>query len=136
MKPKLHFRTRDNGAMVYRVEMGGRDGRLDLDPLAQVILRKREVRVQGERELSADEAAAIEEWMDDRAGILRERRIDDIHRAIEHLNATAHWVQTQATTEEVDSFAEPLLMAMHDLRTTLVRRAAEGLTQTQGDQED
>jgi hypothetical protein len=37
---------------------------------------------------------------------------------------TAHWAQAKATDDDLDRVTDDLLMAMHDLRTVLVRRMA------------
>ena len=55
------------------------------------------------------------------------RKVDDIKRATDHLNDTAQWVQSDATDEQIDEFADDLLMAMHDLRTVLVRKKSNAL---------
>ena len=43
------------------------------------------------------------------------------------MNLTTHWAQTRATDAQLDEVTDALLMAMHDLRTVLVRRKAERL---------
>lgn len=58
---------------------------------------------------------------------MEERRIDDLIRTTDHLNLTAQWAQTKATDEQIDMFADDLLMAMHDLRSVIVRKKADGL---------
>jgi len=39
----------------------------------------------------------IRQWMNARAQVLAQRDIDDIHRAVDHLNLTTQWVQSKAT---------------------------------------
>ncbi|MEH6741584.1 MAG: hypothetical protein V7695_23970, partial [Sulfitobacter sp.] len=68
--------------------------------------------------------AEITKWMEDRARVLAHREIDDIMRAIDYLNTTAHWVQSRATDEQLEAVTDPLLLAMHDLRSALVRKKA------------
>jgi hypothetical protein len=41
------------------------------------------------------------------------------------MNLTAQWVQSQASPEDLEAVTEPLLLAMHDLRTILVRKKAD-----------
>ena len=59
--------------------------------------------------------------------LLARRDIDDIHRAVDYLNTTTQWVQTKATDDQVDAVTDALLLAMHDLRSVLVRKKAERL---------
>ena len=44
---------------------------------------------------------------------------------MEHLNLTTQWVQSRATDAELDAVTDDLLLAMHDLRSTLVRKKAD-----------
>jgi len=61
------------------------------------------------------------------------REVDDILRTTDHLNLTTQWVQSKATQEQLDQITDPLLMAMHDLRTVLVRKKADSLLKDQKD---
>ena len=63
--------------------------------------------------------------MEERARLLALRDIDDIHRAVDYLNLTTQWVQSKATDEQLDAVTNDLLLAMHDLRSTLVRKKAD-----------
>ena len=60
-----------------------------------------------------------------RTAELAARDIDDILRAVDHLNLTAHWVQSRATDAQLDAVTDRLLLAMHDLRTVLVKKRAD-----------
>jgi hypothetical protein len=53
--------------------------------------------------------------------------MDDIHRAIDHLNLTTQWVQSKASDEQLEEVTDALLLAMHDLRSTLVRKKSSRL---------
>ena len=125
--PDYYFRVRENGAVVYRVTTNQRDQRLEMDPIAVVNVRRGEVKPQGERTLSDADMAAITEWMEARLEVLGARELDDIHRAIDHLNLTAQWVQSRASDTALEEVTDPLLLAMHDLRTVLVRKKADRL---------
>ena len=57
--------------------------------------------------------------------------MDDLHRAIDYLNITTQWVQSKATDEQLDKVSDSLLLAMHDLRTTLVKRKSDRLLKGQ-----
>jgi len=73
--------------------------------------------------------AAIKQWMEERNRLLAYRDIDDIHRAVDYLNTTTQWAQSKATDELLEAVTDALLLAMHDLRTTLVRKKSERLLQ-------
>ena len=123
--PDYFFRTRENGAFVFRVEQETRLRRIETDQIAVVNIRNGEIKPQGDRVLSDEDVAAIRDWMDTRRETLAERQIDDIRRTVDHLNLVAHWVQSKASDEELDAVTDDLLLSMHDLRQVLVRRRAE-----------
>lgn len=126
--PEYFFRVRDNGAFVFRVDTENRQRRIDMDQIAVVNIRKAEIKPHGDRDLTEADLAAITAWMEERQAVLAHRDIDDILRAVDYLNTTAHWAQTRATDEQLDQVTDALLMAMHDLRTVLVRKKADRLT--------
>jgi len=123
----LFFRVRENGAAVYRVDAENRQRRLDMQQIAIANVRSGDVKPHGDQVPTAAERNAIDAWMIARRKLLEERRIDDLRRTTDHLNLSAQWVQTKATDEQIDMFAEDLLMAMHDLRSAIVRRKADAL---------
>ncbi len=125
--PEYYFRVRENGAFVFRVDTENRQRRIDMDQIAVVNIRKGEIKPHGERELSARDLEVIEEWMAERLELVEYRDIDDIHRAVDYLNTTTHWAQSKATDEQLEEVSDALLLAMHDLRTVLVRKKADRL---------
>ena len=125
--PDYYFRVRENGAAVFRVDTENRQRRIDMDQIALVNVRNGEIKPHGERKLSSDDLAVIRDWMAKRQETLARRDVDDIHRAIDHMNLTAQWAQSKATDEQLDDVTDALLLAMHDLRSVLVRRKAERL---------
>lgn len=125
--PEFYFRVRENGAAVFRVDTENRQRRLEMEQIAVLNIRNGEVRPQGQRELSEHERAEIDAWMEQRRATLAERDIDDIHRAVDYLNLTTQWVQSKASDEQLEAVTDPLLLAMHDLRSTLVRKKADRL---------
>ena len=46
---------------------------------------------------------------------------------------TTQWVQSKATDDQLEAVTDNLLMAMHDLRTVLVRKKAERLLSAEAD---
>ncbi|HKL54540.1 MAG: hypothetical protein ACX93P_12970 [Roseovarius sp.] len=123
--PDYYFRVRENGAFVFRVDTENRQRRIDLEQIAVVNIRNGQIKPHGDRELTAQDLHEIQEWMEDRNALLAERDIDDIHRAVDYLNQTTHWVQTRATEEQLENVTDALLLAMHDLRSVLVRKKAD-----------
>ena len=131
--PDYFFRVRENGATVFRLNPETRLKRLDLEQIAMANLRSGEIRPQGGHALTETDLAAIRDWMAGRAETLAEREVDDIRRAIDQLNLTAHWAQTRATAAQLDAVTDGLLLAMHDLRTVLVRRKSERIGKGEAD---
>ena len=129
--PDYYFRIRENGAAVFRVDTENRQRRIEMDQLAVINVRNGEVKPHGDRVLSEEDIAAIQDWLDKRVALLAERDIDDIHRAVDYLNITTQWVQSKATEDQLENVTDALLLAMHDLRTVLVRKKADRLLKGQ-----
>ena len=123
--PDYYFRVRENGAVVFRVDTENRQRRIDMDQIAVINIRNGEYKPHGDRILSEDDKTAIEDWMQARMNLLAARDIDDIHRAVDYLNITTQWVQSKAEDEQLEDITDTLLLAMHDLRTVLVRKKAD-----------
>lgn len=130
--PEYYFRVRENGAFVFRVDTENRQQRIEMDQIAVINIKNGEVKPQGDRVLSDQDKAVIAEWMEARIAMLAERDIDDIRRTIDHLNLTAHWANSRATGAQLDEVTDALLLAMHDLRSVLVRKKADRLTKENG----
>jgi len=128
--PDYYFRVRDNGAFVFQVENDTRQRRLEMNQIAVVNLNKGEVKPHGDRVLTPEDDAAIAAWMAERIAMLERRDLDDIHRAVDYLNTTTHWIQSRATDPQLDEVTDRLLLAMHDLRSVLVRKKAERAART------
>ncbi len=126
--PEFYFRIRENGAAVFKVDTENRQRRIEMEEIAIVNVRNGNIKPHGERKLSAEEKAAIDDWLEKRLALLAARDIDDILRAIDHMNLTTQWVQSKATESQLDEVTDSLLLAMHDLRSVLVRKKAERLT--------
>lgn len=125
--PEYYFRIRENGAAVFRVCTENRQRRIEMEEIAVVNLRNGNIRPHGDTILDADQLRIIESWMEERRAVLAERDLDDIHRAIDHLNMTTHWAQTRASDAALEEVTDRLLLAMHDLRSVLVRKKADRL---------
>lgn len=125
--PEYFFRIRDNGAAVFRVEAENRLRRLDLQQIAFANTRNGDIRPHGNRALSEAEVSAIRSWLDNRRSVLEQRSRDEVRHTIEQINMTAHWIQSDASHEEVSEVSDQLLLALHDLRSVLVRKMAAGI---------
>ena len=125
--PEYYFRIRENGAAVFRVDTENRQRRIELDQVAVVNVKNGEVKPHGDHTLTEGDIAAIQDWLDKRVAQLAQRDIDDIHRAVDHLNLTTQWAQSKATDAQLEDVTDRLLLAMHDLRTLLVRKKSERL---------
>ena len=130
--PDYYFRIRDNGAAVFRVDTENRQRRIDLDQIATVNTRNGEIKPHGDRVLTEADLTTIKDWLLRRIALLSRRDIDDIHRAVDYMNITTQWVQSKATDEQLEDVTDALLLAMHDLRSVLVRKKADRLLGDKG----
>ena len=129
--PEYYFWIRENGAVVFHVNTENRQRRIDMDQIAVVNFNKQEIKPHGSRELSAEDLAAIDAWVEKRIALLKARTLDDIHSAADHLNETTQWAQSKASDEESAEITDTLLMTMNDLRTVLVRKKADQVMKAQ-----
>lgn len=130
--PEYYFRIRENGAAVFRVDTENRQRRIEMQEIAVVNIRNGNVKPHGEHVLTDEEQSVIAEWMEERRAVLADRDIDDIHRAVDYLNLTTHWAQSRASDDDLEDVTDRLLLAMHDLRSVLVRKKADRLIKGSG----
>lgn len=128
--PEYYFRIRENGAVVFHISTDNRQRRIEMEEIATLNIRNGTIRPHGTRALSAPETAQITQWIEARRATLAARDLDDIQRAIDHLNLTTHWAQTRAEDAQLEAVTDRLLLAMHDLRSVLVRKKADRLLTT------
>jgi hypothetical protein len=98
-----------------------------MDQIALVNVSKGELKPHGDRDLTDEDIAAIQDWLDNSVALLAQRDIDDIHRAVGYMNITTQRVQSKASEAQLEDVTDALLLAMHDLRTVLVRKKADRL---------
>ncbi len=125
--PEYYFRIRENGAVVFRVDTENRMRRIEMNQIAVINIKNGQIKPHGETELTDSDTRAIENWLNERRKTLAARDIEDILRTVDHLNLTATWAQQKATPEELEAVSDALLLAMHDLRSVLVRKKADRL---------
>jgi hypothetical protein len=130
--PDYYFRVRENGAAVFRVSAENRQRRIEMDEIAVVNVKNGNIKPHGDTELSKADLKAIGDWLAARQTQLAAREVDDILRAVDHLNLTAQWAQSRAGDAELEQITDILLLAMHDLRTVLVRKKADRLGKAEG----
>ena len=130
--PEYYFRVRENGAVVFRIDTENRQRRIEMDQIAVVNIKNGEIKPHGDRTLSDEDFQTIKTWMENRTALLAKRDIDDIHRAVDYLNLTTQWAQSRATPEQLEDVTDALLLAMHDLRTVLVRKKADRIMAERG----
>ncbi len=131
--PQFYFRVRENGATVFRVDTENRQRRIEMEEIATVNVKNGNIKPHGDTVLTAPDLSVIKDWLAARVATLADRDIDDIHRAVDHLNLTTHWAQTRASDDQLNDVTDALLLAMHDLRTVLVRKKSERLTKGETD---
>ncbi|MEE9428393.1 MAG: hypothetical protein V3V25_09635 [Paracoccaceae bacterium] len=122
--PDYYFRIKENGAFVFRVDTDNRQRRIEMDQIAVLNIKNGDIKAQGDRELSQTDMVAIEEWIAARKSVIAARSQDAIAGTVEHINLTTHWINSKASDTELEAITDELLMAMHDLRTVLVRKKA------------
>lgn len=125
--PDFYFRIRENGAVVFKVDTENRQRRIELDEIATINVKNGNVKPHGDRKLTGEELAVIRDWIAERQALLAERDVDDILRAVDHMNLTTQWAQSRATDDQLEAVTDVLLLAMHDLRSVLVRKKADRL---------
>ena len=123
--PEYYFRIRENGAVAFRIDTANRHRRIEMEQIAVINIKNGEVKPHGGRALSDAERKAIADWMVERKALLARRDIDDILRTVDHLNLTTQWAQSKASAQELEEITDTLLLAMHDLRSVLVRKKAD-----------
>jgi hypothetical protein len=123
--PEYYFRVRENGAMVFRVTAENRMRRIEMDQIAVVNVKNGDVKAHGDQVLNADDQQAIETWKVNRQAQLAAREVDDILRTVDRLNLTTVWAQQKASPDALEAVSDALLLAMHDLRSVLVRKKSD-----------
>ena len=125
--PDYYFRVRENGAVVFRVDTENRQRRIEMDQIAVINIKNGDVKPHGDTKLTKEDKAEIDAWIAARRALLDARTADDILRTVDHLNLTSQWVQSKASPDQLEQITDTLLLAMHDLRSVLVRKKADRL---------
>ena len=118
--PRHHFRMRESGAAVFRVETARRDGRIEMRQIA--VVDPVSGAVKPKAALTPEDDAAIAAWVAARAA---RGAPGPGWGAVDELGRAAQWAQAEADPEALEAVTDALLLAMHDLRGVLLRRRAE-----------
>ncbi len=119
-KPLLYFRRRENSAAVYALNETN-SGRLEMQQVA-VVKYNGEIKPQNKVTLTTEQIAEINAWAETRKEGQAARDNAMIDQLVGELNKMSQWIQADATNDQVRAASEPLLLAMHDLRSTIVRQ--------------
>lgn len=126
--PRYYFRHRDNGASVFRIDPENRQRRLELDEIAHLNIKNGQIKAHGTYVLTAEDHAAIDAWMAQRQATLSQREDEAAQRLIEEMNLLTQWLQSKASPAQIDALGDELLLAMHDLRSVLIRKKSDALS--------
>lgn len=124
---KLFFRVREGGAAVFRVDTENRQRRLELQQVATIKLAAGDIKPFGKVKLTALEMESMADWIVERRKLTTMRQEDELRKTIDAISATAHWVHFDATADQLDEYADDLLMAMHDLRSSIVKQKSKNM---------
>ena len=118
---KLYYRHRKLGGQVFRVEVANRQRRIELNQIAsitnsgQIVPHKRRPATEAELE-------EIGLWWADWQARRDGGTLNRTESFMADLNQFTNWIAKEAPDEEVDALSDDLLMALLDLRQTVVRR--------------
>lgn len=112
---------RPNGATVFRIAENADRRRISLDQIAVVNLRTGNVRCNETDPPKDRELRAISDWISDRQAQTARDRYRGVLDLCDRLGETAHWLQTEASQEDLDRLEPLLLVALHDVRRTLMK---------------
>lgn len=121
MLPDLFFRVRETDILVLRVREDPSTHRIDMTPVAVIKEQTGEPVPRGAHVLTPDEISQIASWVNAR----QKSDASKLDQICDTLNKTTHWVQAEAEDHEILAAQERLLMSIHDLRTTFVRRISQ-----------
>ncbi len=121
MSDNLFFRIKDNGATVFRVENEARQRRMDFQPIAEANTRNGDIKPRKDAGITDDERETIEAWIATRRSVLLAREASDAQMTLERINAAAGWYSSKPDPATADAIADEMLLALHDLRSAIVR---------------
>ena len=127
MSDNLYFRIKDNGTTVFGVENEARKSRIDFQPIATENTRNGDLKPRKEAGITEDERTAIEAWLEARRTTLVIREGMDAQMTLERINAAAGWFSSKPDQVADEAVADEMLLALHDLRSAIVRFKSKSL---------
>ena len=121
---QLYYRHRQNGVVVFRMEVANRQRRIELNQIAS-ISKRGEITPHKRHQPTEAELAEIEAWLADWQTRADSDDLNTTEKFLVELNQFTDWLQRRADHSEVDALSDPLLMAILDLRQVVVRRLSE-----------
>ncbi len=121
---KLYYRHRQNGVVVFRMEVSNRQRRIELNQIAS-IAKTGEIVPHKRRPPSDEEIEEMTGWW---ASWQARQHTDDLsetEKFLVEINQFTDWVQRRADSAEVNDMSDDLLMALLDLRQVVVRRLSD-----------
>lgn len=118
---KLHYRHRDNGVTVFRMEVANRNRRIELNQIAS-ILKDGTVKPHKRHVPTDAELAEIATWWADWQARSAAGDLGETEEFAETLGRFTDWIARKAPGQQVDDKSDMLLTALLDLRQTVVRR--------------
>ena len=118
---KLYYRHRKQGAQVFRMEVANRQRRIELNQIAS-ITNQGDIVPHKRRPASDAELAEIAEWWDGWQKRRDAGALNQTEAFMADLNQFTNWIAKGASDTEIDTLSDDLLMALLDLRQTIVRR--------------
>lgn len=121
---KLYYRHRQNGVIVFRMEVVNRQRRIELNQIAS-ISKTGEVIPHKRRPPSDEEVEEMTGWWAKWQARRDSDSLTDTEQFLVELNKFTDWVQRRADDSEVDALSDDLLTALLDLRQVVVRRLSD-----------
>lgn len=124
---QFYFRAREQNANIYRISADNRKSRDLYDHIGTITYQSGKIKLQDDASISPDEEKEIMEWVTRHKARMNKIQKSKIEELIVDINHAAHWVQTNASDNDIHRVFEDLVLALQDLRQVSVRRYAKAL---------
>ena len=131
----LFYRHRKNGVHVFRVDTENRDRRIQLVQIAS-INRMGEVTPHKRHPATEQELAEIAGWHAAFSERVAAGDLSTFEKELARFNHFTHWVMQKAPPEDLATHADMLLMALVDMRQTVVRALSKSMNDRRTDEDD
>ena len=132
----FYFRAREQNASIYRISADNRKSRDIYDHVGTVVYQSGKIKPQDGASFTSEEENEIAEWVSRHKTRLNKIAKTKAEELIVDVNHVAHWIQSSANDKQITEIFEDLVLALHDLRQTAVRRYAKALQSESGETED